>query len=458
MVKLRRFILLISFIFLSLAIGTSVIAHQKDNNRNRTMTFATAKNHESNRSVLSLKITQNGASWTHGILDEEGNETMRFTGEGVDFSIGNYSKGNVKHWGMRIDIPGKMYLNNFWNGIVEIHQFQGSKENIQTIDFRDISQDDIELRQITGDENIMIELNIGDYLVYYPSEEIGEYPIYNANNGRGTVTVGGIFYFDELDIQSFNGTIDYVIVTPLVSQTGFVILLVGAGVWFLFLFFELGYLYRRRRMKTEWDRDQKRLNELMKVFVSFIDAKDTYTAGHSSRVAFYSMKLAEKMGLTTDECMEIYYDGILHDVGKIGISDEILRKPGVLSGKEYEIIKSHTTTGGRMLKSLSTIKTAKSAAMFHHEWYNGKGYPIGLAGDKIPLEARIICVADAFDAMSSARVYRPAMDIDYIKRELRDKSGIQFDPVIAGYMLELIEEDALKNPMDYELPAYPYMQ
>ena len=178
----------------------------------------------------------------------------------------------------------------------------------------------------------------------------------------------------------------------------------------------------------------------MKTFTNFIDAKDKYTRGHSIRVGFYTKKIAEKMDFDEDELDNIYYIALLHDVGKINISDAILNKPGKLDDEERSIIETHTTNGAQILKDFNSVPHIVEGARYHHERYDGKGYPEGLAGENIPLVARIICVADAFDAMNSDRCYRKAYPMEKIVKELKEGAGKQFDPEVVKVMLGLIEE------------------
>ncbi len=170
-----------------------------------------------------------------------------------------------------------------------------------------------------------------------------------------------------------------------------------------------------------------------------IDAKDSYTEGHSLRVAEYSRALAKSMGKDVAECDRIYHIALLHDIGKIGIPDSVLHKPGRLNPEEYEMIKQHPEIGARILKDVKAFPGLEVGALYHHERYDGTGYPCGLAGDQIPEIARIICVADTFDAMNTNRVYRKRFTKEHIIEELKRCSGTQFDPAVAEKMIWLIE-------------------
>jgi len=172
-----------------------------------------------------------------------------------------------------------------------------------------------------------------------------------------------------------------------------------------------------------------------------VDAKDRYTSGHSKRVAEYSRRIAERLGKSREEQEEIYRAGLLHDVGKIRIPEEIINKPGKLTEEEFSIIKIHPVTGYHILRGISKDSSIAIAAKYHHERYDGKGYPNGLEGDKIPETARILGVADSYDAMASNRSYRNALPQEVVRSEIEKGKGTQFDPKIADIMLQMIDED-----------------
>ena len=198
-------------------------------------------------------------------------------------------------------------------------------------------------------------------------------------------------------------------------------------------------LYFEVEQKT---RENKNLFlQVVSALVAAIDTKDVYTKGHSSRVAKYSKMIAKRLGYSEARQDEIYMMGILHDVGKIGIPITVLNKKGSLNDEEYEQIKKHSVMGAAILQKIEDNPKIALGAKHHHERYDGTGYPDGLKGDKIPEEARIIAVADAYDAMSSDRSYRNHLPQDEIKKEITNGKGIQFDPTFADIMLSIIEED-----------------
>lgn len=185
--------------------------------------------------------------------------------------------------------------------------------------------------------------------------------------------------------------------------------------------------------------------EIIQTLATAIDAKDVYTKGHSSRVADYAATLAENLGWSDKRIEELRYKALLHDVGKIGVPDRILNKNGRLTDEEFEIIKSHTTTGSEILKGVSNLSDMFLVARHHHERYDGKGYPDGLLGDDIPVEARVVGIADAYDAMSSDRVYRKALPKEVIRQELIKGRGTQFDPHMLDVFLNLFDSGSMEN-------------
>ncbi|MCR4945744.1 MAG: HD-GYP domain-containing protein [Lachnospiraceae bacterium] len=181
--------------------------------------------------------------------------------------------------------------------------------------------------------------------------------------------------------------------------------------------------------------------EVMEALAHTIDAKDEYTRGHSVRVAEYSRMIAERMKLSQEECEDAYYMGLLHDLGKIGVPNEIINSPTRLTDEQYDVIKTHPVTGFDILAEIKTRPDLVTGARWHHERYDGKGYPDGKSGEDIPLMARIIAVADSYDAMTSNRSYRKYMAQEKVRSEIEKNSGTQFDPIIAKVMIEIIDDD-----------------
>ena len=210
-----------------------------------------------------------------------------------------------------------------------------------------------------------------------------------------------------------------------------------------------GYIRLDGEIKSIREKNENLTYQIMETLVHTIEAKDRYTKGHSTRVAEYSKMLAGKMGMNEEEQMSIYFMATLHDIGKINIDDDIINKPGRLTDEEYAAIKKHSEIGYNILSNMSEIKDIEYGARWHHERYDGKGYPDGLKGEEIPVFARIIAVADTYDAMTSNRSYREVMSQEKVRAEIERVRGTQLDPVIADYMIELIDEDK-----DYKLKQH----
>lgn len=187
---------------------------------------------------------------------------------------------------------------------------------------------------------------------------------------------------------------------------------------------------------------------IVKSLAAAIDAKDTYTNGHSVRVADYSAEIARRAGYDVSALQRIYITGLLHDVGKIGIPDAIINKNGKLDDEEYAIIKTHPEKGAAILSNIQDMPELSIGARWHHERFDGKGYPEGLMGKDIPEMARIIAIADAYDAMTSNRSYRRSLPQEVVRVEIEKGRGTQFDPIFAEIMLKMIDEDTNYNMRD----------
>ncbi len=209
-----------------------------------------------------------------------------------------------------------------------------------------------------------------------------------------------------------------------------------------------------QRRELEFAKNQIAMgNETVLTIARTVDAKDENTSQHSVRVSEYSVKIARKLGYDDEQCETLRKTALLHDIGKIGIPDSVLNKPSRLTDEEYEIMKSHVVKGAEILKKFTLIDNVQDGALYHHERYDGRGYVHGLKGEEIPLNARIIGIADAFDAMTANRVYRKKLDFDYVLGELRKGRGTQFDPKLVDIMLELIDDGEIDVSQLYESAA-----
>lgn len=210
-------------------------------------------------------------------------------------------------------------------------------------------------------------------------------------------------------------------------------------------------LLAKEREKLEQMENNARIsNETIITIAKTVDAKDPRTSKHSERVAEYSAAIARELGWSEEECENIYKTGLLHDIGKIGIPDAVLNKPGKLTDEEYAIMKTHVDRGAEILKGFTIVKNVDLGTRFHHERYDGKGYPRGLKAEEIPIQARIIGIVDAFDAMTSNRVYRQKLELSTVLEEMKRCAGTQFDPELTQVFLKLIDEGKIDVEVLYK--------
>jgi HD-GYP domain-containing protein (c-di-GMP phosphodiesterase class II) len=224
--------------------------------------------------------------------------------------------------------------------------------------------------------------------------------------------------------------------------------LVGAAVMlYVFVLVDMNNTVERaNRLEIEFLREEQAHMQTMfaqtaEALARAIDAKDRYTHGHSARVAEYAKEIATRAGKSQKEIMEVYFAALLHDVGKIGIPDTIINKEGTLTIEEINIVKLHPVIGSDILQTIKQSPYISLGARYHHERYDGHGYPDGLKGEEIPEIARIIAVADTYDAMTSKRSYRTPLPQKIVRSEIIRGSGSQFDPTYAKIMIDMIDAD-----------------
>jgi len=197
-------------------------------------------------------------------------------------------------------------------------------------------------------------------------------------------------------------------------------------------------------LKQAADENRTLFLNSIQMLAGAVDEKDPYTRGHSDRVTRYSVLIATEMGLKEEDIEKIRVSAQLHDVGKIGIEDRILKKPGALTPEEFEIMKTHTTKGAAILRPVEALKDMLPGIELHHESLDGRGYPHGLKGEQIPLMPRIIMVADTFDAMTTNRPYQAAMDPEYVIRIINSLAATKFDPTVVAAMTKVFETGKLR--------------
>lgn len=207
-----------------------------------------------------------------------------------------------------------------------------------------------------------------------------------------------------------------------------------------------------KRIDDLKDENHKISEMAARAILKALDAKDHYTYGHSMRVCYFSMVVGRELGLTDWQMYELQLAALFHDIGKIGTPDSVLNKPTRLTADEFEIMKKHPTQSYNILKGFETFEKVALHAKHHHERYDGRGYPDGLKGDEIPFYARIILIADTFDAMTSTRVYRKGLSYEIAFSELIEFSGSQFDPQLVNHFIEGMRKEQAKNEDKFYIP------
>jgi len=201
------------------------------------------------------------------------------------------------------------------------------------------------------------------------------------------------------------------------------------------------YRHRLEKLVAKKTREVEALSvQAIMAISNTVDKKDVYTRQHSARVARYAREIAGRLGWDEEESNDLYSLALLHDIGKIGVPDEILNKPGRLTEEEFAVMKTHTAMGADILKDITMIKDVANGAKYHHERYDGKGYLEGLKGEEIPISARIVGIADAYDAMTSNRAYRSKLTKETVRSEIEKGRGTQFDPKLVDIMLQIMDE------------------
>ena len=373
-------------------------------------------------------------------FDNEGLTENNYQAYTYDFTVSNNTKDEVSEFSFRLTFSQDAFLASAWNGALEIHQNVKGGELVATVpDLREFVPSDYALEIVTVDGEPFISMKAGDYLVYIPSASMNamEMPIEPFEG-----TTPGIIMYVAIgeSIEESTLELEYQFHRLLTSEPLFWISLACMAIWLVALIIFLITSAQIKKYKERHERDNEIINESIETFTGFIDAKDPYTNGHSKRVAKYTRLIAKEFGYDGEELDRIYYVALLHDCGKIGVPDNILGKPGKLSAEEFEIVKSHTVRGGEILTHFKSLQDADEGARYHHERFDGAGYPEGLAGEDIPFIARMICVADSFDAMNSDRVYRKKLTTDRILSEIETNKGLQFDPNVADVMLNLLRD------------------
>lgn len=326
-------------------------------------------------------------------INDEGAKTQT-VGAQYDGKIVNGYSSDIENWQLVITMPDEGELDSSWNGSYELD---------------------------------------GGRLVLTPDENTSIIPAGEEKTFGFIMISKELMEFSKFEFVGYRQT-------TYTQYALFWVLVVAAGLWAVGFLSYLVISIRMRAFERRRDNDAKIITQTMRTFAGMIDAKDPYTKGHSARVAVYAQELGKRLGMNKDEVRNLGYIALMHDCGKIGVPDHVLTKPAKLDPEERKIVEEHTTRGGYVLENFTAIDGIRDGALYHHERYDGKGYPIGLKGSDIPICARIICVADAYDAMNSDRCYRPRMPREKIVKELDDNAGKQFDPDIVAHMLAMLRD------------------
>lgn len=386
--KLKKTIIYFAFSLLAIVMGFGILCVKcfYDNHKSFDYEVDGDKLGVQDPIYISLRDTK---SW-ESLSREDG----YVTGAQYDGVIVNNLNKNIRDWEMTIYLPQEGVIDSSWNGI---YTEAGNSIRITPMDYNNLIE--------AGDEQ-----SFG--LVFY-SERLLEF-------SRFSIT--GYFQVSLYQYKAFG------------------IMVILAAFWVVSVVTYIVFRIKIHKLEKQRKKDRMIISQAMMIIAHLVDAKDEYTKEHSLRVALYSAEIARRSGMKEDDIMNLKYIALVHDCGKIGVPDAILKKNGLLLPEEREIINSHTVLGGHVMDSFNTISGIRDGALSHHERYDGTGYPNKLKGKKIPVCARIIGVADAYDAMSSDRCYRPRLPREAIVEELKKNSGTQFDPEYVGHMIAMMED------------------
>lgn len=332
-------------------------------------------------------------------INDEGLDSQT-VGAQYDGKIVNGYGSDIENWKLVITMPDEGLLDSSWNGSYSVE---------------------------------------GGRIVLTPDEHTNIIPTGEEKTFGFIMISKELLEFGEFEFVGYRQT-------TYTQYSLFWVIVVSAGLWVVGFLSYLIVSIRIRAFERRRENDAKIITQTMNTFAGLIDAKDPYTKGHSARVSVYAQELGHRLGMNKDEIRNLGYIALMHDCGKIGVPDNVLTKPAKLDADERKIVEEHTTRGGYVLENFTAIAGIRDGALYHHERYDGKGYPKGLKGAEIPLCARIICVADAYDAMNSDRCYRPRMPREKIVKELDDNAGKQFDPDVVVHMLAMIREGFCDKP------------
>ncbi len=383
-------------------------------------------------------------------------------------------EAEAETYGFALGLSGSLNANTWHDMEEDGSLILATRSGLSVFDFSDVEStlpkgvineiqvDDIVYRQqeeitlpkdtarITFDFSMLSYCEAGNYKMscYLEGGDEEEYVYGSEKNGRISYTnlAGGdyVFHLKVFEPGQEDAGCEYLVKIHKEKRMAeyFLFWVIGAVLIVAAVAGVLSFIFKTkmRRMQRRHKEYHDIINQSLETFAHTIDAKDADTNGHSVRVAVYVREIAARMGMSEEEQENVYYIALMHDIGKIGIPDSILKKQGELTDEEWEIVKKHPVIGGEILKDFTALDGIAEGARYHHERYDGSGYCEQISGKEIPLVARMIGVADTFDAMATTRCYREALGKEEILEELKKGSGTQFDPEILKIMLEMIED------------------
>ena len=378
------------------------------------------------RDLYIVFSTPDGKCWP------ESNGTFGAQYDGEFFNNTNHL---FTDWTVTVQLPKNYWVDSFWNFDGEFY-YSG---NVQPIPESHINYPEYK-NQFKAEENYIVMKKLHGNKV-------------TEVKGKNTFVsepfmVGMIMYTPSLlTIKRVTITGRFIYEPTESFAYYFLIIAIGIDVLLLLVLITIQITVNKkvRYYELRQKLDSDIIIQSFKTFANFVDARDPYTRGHSLRVASYAREIASRMRMTEQEQMEMFWFGLMHDVGKIGVSDSILHKPTSLTDNEYDEIKSHVLKGYEMLADFTAMPMLKEVAKSHHEHWDGTGYCEHLKGQEIPLGARIVGVCDAFDAMNTNRCYRPKLPKERIIEEFKKCSGTYFDPKIAKIMIAMIEDHSTEK-------------
>ena len=367
----------------------SIYQNQKINKKVSVSTQLSTKPPVDRLDRTYFAITKSN-TWT------EANDMNLFSYEAI---LANTTDRDMKHWCIKLKVPDETSVENTWDCTAYIE----------------------------------------DNYLYLKAEEYA-----NEKINSKSETHFGFLLISENDLKFRSASISARMCKKLSSNPLFIfccIMAVISLIAFLYGFVLQHYINNQAQVtRQRQEHDNQIIEQTMKTFSNFIDNKDTYTQGHSTRVAAYVREMARRMGLDEQTQLNMYYAGLMHDIGKLTVSDDVLNKTSRLSTEEWTLIQQHTTNGAMLLKNFTILPEINDAVLYHHERFDGTGYMNRMSGKDIPLVARMVCIADAYDAMNTNRCYRLKFSEERIISEMERCRGKQFDPDIVPYLISMIKD------------------